>query len=868
MNLISLRLRKFKGILAGIGLEEIFIDFSLLPPGLIAISGDNGAGKTTLLDNCQPFRIMPSKLRDSKNWSPDAFSFYNECEGPDAMKDLIVEFQGKSYRSKILIDADKRKQEAYLYEQNGLDWMPLNDGKTATYDEAAERIFGSPTLFFTSIFQAQDARRLTSYTRSNIMSIIGELLAIDYIREQGEKAKKVADALKGHLSPVVTKLTDLQAEIATQETLSVSMAGIRSQAEETERDLDLFRLDLDTQQVAIIDKGKQQAAQESDRRRLQDLEAVVAQDRQELANIADSIAARRQAADDEIVRVNRQCAADIQETEAERQTAEADKAAKEQAHASARSEIEAKIERTEKIMTNGTTIRAKVKEESETAEQLATARADLDRHEQEKVAAEEKVSLLNEVRQTIIRTESDLQVLVSRRESDVLQMQTAIDQAEWEAAKLEGVDCRAAGDGWVNESCRFIHDAVAARNSLPQLRDELAAKQQPDPVIEEQRQHIGKLKAEAAELAGSVEALETARKTVTETRGRITTLEAALIDIARFTKLLPELEQSERNATQYREELAAKDREHGQAIHDINNRLTVLQAKCQRLECDKDERLAEIGKSLANNLMTWEDKRRTINERLAGRELDILTLKDALSADLDAEIATLRDRVATLERSIADQQMKLQDLRTEERLLQEKLTAIDGKRAEASAVRVKIDRFNREIADFILLARACSNDGVIALELDDAAPGISSLTNELLLACYGPRFAVRLETQTRKTDGSMKEDFDISVFDAETDTTTSFFDKSGGERTYIEDAIRRSFALYNMHNSRRHFATLYSDEKDGALSPQKRVEFMAIKRRAMELGGYAREFFISHTPELQDQADARVVLTKGGVTIQ
>lgn len=865
MNLISLRLRKFKGILAGIGLEEIFIDFSLLPPGLIAISGDNGAGKTTLLDNCQPFRIMPSKLRDSKNWSPDAFSFYNECEGSDAMKDLIIEFQGKSYRSKILIDADKRKQEAYLYEQNGLDWMPLNDGKTATYDEAAERIFGSPTLFFTSIFQAQDARRLTSYTRSNIMSIIGELLAIDYIREQGEKAKKVADALKGHLAPVVTKLTDLQAEIATQETLSASLAGIRGQAEETERDIVISRLDLDTQQSAIIDKGKQQAAQESDRRRLQDLETVVAQDRQELLSIADSIAARRQAADEEIARVNRQCAADIQETEAERQTVEAEKTAKEQAHATATADINTMISRAEKIMTNGATIRAKVKEETETTERLAEARADLDRREREKAVAEEKVSLLNEVTQTITRAESDLQVLVSQSSAEVQRLETAIQNAEKDAERLENSECPVTNGP---KTCKFLRDAEISKARLPQLREELAAKQQPDPVIEEHRQHIGKLKAEAAELVGSVEALEAVRKTVTETRGRITTLEATLADIARFTKLLPELEQAERNTAQYRKELAVRDREYGQAVHDINNRLTVLQAKCQRLECDKDERLAEIGKFLANDLMTWEDKRRAINERLAGRELDIITLQGTLSADLDAEIAALRDRVATLERSSADQQMKLQDLRTEERLLQEKLMAIDGKRAEASAVRLKIDRFNREIADFILLARACSNDGVIALELDDAAPGISSLTNELLLACYGPRFAVRLETQTRKADGSMKEDFDISVFDAETDTTTSFFDKSGGERTYIEDAIRRSFALYNMHNSRRHFATLYSDEKDGALSPQKRVEFMAIKRRAMELGGYSREFFISHTPELQDQADARVVLAKGGVTIQ
>lgn len=41
-----------------------------------------------------------------------------------------------------------------------------------------------------------------------------------------------------------------------------------------------------------------------------------------------------------------------------------------------------------------------------------------------------------------------------------------------------------------------------------------------------------------------------------------------------------------------------------------------------------------------------------------------------------------------------------------------------------------------------LFAKCMSNDGVIALSIDDAGPTLSGLANDLLPACYGPRFTV------------------------------------------------------------------------------------------------------------------------------
>jgi exonuclease SbcC len=62
--------------------------------------------------------------------------------------------------------------------------------------------------------------------------------------------------------------------------------------------------------------------------------------------------------------------------------------------------------------------------------------------------------------------------------------------------------------------------------------------------------------------------------------------------------------------------------------------------------------------------------------------------------------------------------------------------------------------------------------------------------------------------------------------------------------------------LYLARNTGRRYTTLFTDEADGALDPQRKRMFMAMKREVLRLGGYEREFFISQTPELTAMADA------------
>jgi len=150
-----------------------------------------------------------------------------------------------------------------------------------------------------------------------------------------------------------------------------------------------------------------------------------------------------------------------------------------------------------------------------------------------------------------------------------------------------------------------------------------------------------------------------------------------------------------------------------------------------------------------------------------------------------------------------------------------------------------------------------SNNGVIALTIDDAGP---TLANDLLLACYGPRFAVSIKTQVETARGEAREGFEIVVHDAESGDSKSVTLMSGGERVYINECLTRAIALYIAQNSGRRYETLFADETDGPLDPDRKRMFMAMKREVLRLGGYRQEFFVSQTPELTAMADAVIDL--------
>lgn len=825
MRLVSLRLRGFKGLRAGIGLEEVFVDFSKLPGGLIAIVGANGSGKTTILDNCHPYRLMPYKCRKAKDWTPGSFSFYDQCFGSDAMKELVFEMGGTTFKSVVLIDVPRRKQEAYLYrDDNAAGWYPLNDGKTKTYDEAVERVVGSPSLFFTSVFRSQGAKNLSDYSRGDIMGIISELLNVDHIKEQSEKARKVVGALSAVVSAEQSKLDLLQEDLQRVGDLSAQVDAATRQVDALQAELNVSVEQIMELETEAIDVQKLQAAQDADRARLeylnnacgverQALEDLDAERRKELARVKEEYGDVADRMRDEIASLNVDVAA-VERRLSERMVS----------YGQSRETLLAKISRAEKIVSGADDIRSRVAVEHDAQLALANTREQLAEFEDRR---------------------RDLDGVISGLAVQETKFAQSLAHAQKDASKLSGLDCRGDGSGWLNPGCRFISDAVVSREAVPGIETDLASVRE--------------------SLADKRQTLASCQSLVDSAKASIADLETRLVELARWTKLLPELEAAEANLVQWRADLADMDSSLDDDIRrmkgeraGMEDRLSSLKQSLAEMVDKRNTRAEEVEGSFAQKVAVIKSRLAEFEARVAAfPAFDDL---GSLLAVIESKSETVRGIIERLEASVRSREIEIGTLRGQ-------LVALDERRSEAAGIQEKIGRYNAEIAHWALLEKACGNSGIIALEIDDAGPSIAATTNDLLNACYGPRFAVRLETQAEKQDGAMKEIFDISVFDAEIDDVRSISEMSGGQVTTIEDAVTRAICLFNIHRSDRVFESIFSDEKDGALDAEKKLEFVSVKRRAMELGSHSQEFFISQSPELQELADARIVLNNGSVEV-
>ena len=206
---------------------------------------------------------------------------------------------------------------------------------------------------------------------------------------------------------------------------------------------------------------------------------------------------------------------------------------------------------------------------------------------------------------------------------------------------------------------------------------------------------------------------------------------------------------------------------------------TLQQAEQQLSEYAAAEEEITLSLKLATERYTRESKQiaaaiATIDQRSKEEKESGQAAVRAIGAELAGlspgfDLASLRTADATLRTCRA--QLEAQDqaflkATREEALLQAELIAARARAAEAANARAEVTRIEGELGWWNLLGKALSNDGVIALCVDGAGPELARLANELLLACYGPRFTVAIHTQVETAKKQLREGFDVIVFDA------------------------------------------------------------------------------------------------------
>lgn len=226
----------------------------------------------------------------------------------------------------------------------------------------------------------------------------------------------------------------------------------------------------------------------------------------------------------------------------------------------------------------------------------------------------------------------------------------------------------------------------------------------------------------------------------------------------------------------------------------------------------------------------------------------------------DADVAAFQSAVSAAGAALIEVQGRARAHTEQKVALLGRLEAMRALAARSEQVKAQAERLQEEIAKWKVLEKGLGNDGCVALSIDDAGPEIAAICNGLLSDCFEGRFRVRLDTQRQTQTGDTRETFDVMVFDGHRGTEKSLGDMSGGEEVLVNECLTRSVALYASSTCSANCETLFTDETDGALDPNAKRTFMQMKRAVLAQGGYRREYFITHTPELWEMADYKIMV--------
>ena len=807
MQPLQLTLKGFRGIRDGLGLAELHLDLEALAGDaqLIAITGANGSGKTTVIDNLTPYCLLASRGTSA---GAGGFSYYDHVYLPESVKELVWAHEGRSYRSQIVVRLNgRRRTEAFVHrlDDDGR-WRPVtlaqgtvSDGRLETYSACIASICGTAETFFTSVFAAQGRRTLSGYRNAEIKGLLAELLGQDEILAMGARAAETARLVKMGLGG-----------------LRQERAGVAQEA--TQVVAERQRLDGTDQRQAAAEGALRDACAALDVAVAQQARCAAEQaHRQAQAQQRARLVGERQALQEEGDRAARALAS--QDAAAARRLERLHQRVEERGAQSAQRRVVLERARVPCLRTL-----AQANAIQRAMHRLPLARCVHAQRCSATQARRDAVDTLRAAQSALQLAEQRLAALEREAGKAVLQVQDLTRRS----GLVADVPC--AGTD-LQGRCMLLGDAREAQALMPSTqavvercaRERAQALGQRTEALRDTQSH-----------AQAVQALAMAERRERRAAERVAHLrERAAQDAACV--------QARATLAQIDEEWAALPAADAAPVWSAEEQAERVDLMRERREAAAlaDQFQARTAAALARcdaALFRWPLA--TDAAQLNSAAAAVAQARALQESAQQALVTAARDRQAN------------ENLRTRQAWLNERLAVSNA----------HIAQVEQSLADWLLLARCLGHDGLIALAIDDVGPTLAALTNDLLLASYGPRFTVALCTQCATAKGEVREGFDIVVHDGSVGEAKSLALMSGGERTWIDACLVRAVALYLVRHTGRSYTTLFSDEADGALDPERKRMFMAMKRAVLRLGGYAREFFVTQTPELVAMADAVIDL--------
>ena len=778
---LKLTLRGFKGIKSGLNKDQITIDFSSLPEGRIAIAGPNGKGKSTILQNMHPYLLMPDRV---KKYTPNSFSYYDECFLPDSRKELIWQLEDTVYKSLVEINPAKRKTKAYLYVLNkNNEWEPLpetRDGNVSAYNKIIEKILMNPQLFFVSVFSSQEARKLVTYTRAEMMDVFTELLQLNQLEEYKENSHFVSSLLTQKRKTLIQQLEEYKKQIQNEPELAKEKEKVLAEQQQKEKELANIKSSLEKEELLLKELIAKESAEKEQIKRKETISKEIQNKQNQIKEIEQTIRDKRQFYRERWISLNNR----------RKELLNLIKKA---------SSVEPLNQKLQQLQTQYEDLKARIQKLDKEQSKLNSILEDLNKKEK---SLKEKEDKLNKLK--------------NKREKEITQLQTELSNKQNLASLLDTVPCK---NTEFASRCKFVKNAVLAQKEIPELQNRIKKLQNPSPEENKLLQEINQIKAEVnhdkkEQTLKQINSLLTQRSSLVNQQNK---LEKEINQLKEELKILTRVESAKEEITHLDKNIKSLTEEGKKLLNNLEKQKKNLQKEIQNLQ--KELTSIKVDTSISQTRQKQEEKVNKIKE---------------LQKNLEKEITDLKVKHGQIEESIKNVN-----------LLKQKIKDLEN----------EIENLEKEISEWNTVNKLYKE--LIPLEIEDAGPEISEIANQLLYECYGPRFSITINTQemARSKKKELKDTFDIIVYDSERDEKKSLRFMSGGEKVWIEEAIMRAISLYNCFRSNRKIETLFTDEKDGALDEDNKIRYLKMKEKVLQLGGFKREYFISHSPVAQEMSN-------------
>lgn len=808
MRFDSIRVRGL-GPFAG----EVSLDLSEVQGPIVAVTGPNGAGKSTLLE------LMAAGLYRE---APTRGSLAALATARDAFVEVKA-VNGSSYTIRHLVDAVSGKGEAVVLDESGR--AVLTSSKLREFDQWAAAHLPPPQVLYSSTFAPQGSGGFLELKPGDRKAVLLRVLGIERLELLAERAREKARDVKGAIATLAARIEDERARGGDVAALETELADARELATKA-----------DTDALAARDAFRQAEVEASD--------------------AAEAARAHRQRATE---------AATLRAKAVDLDTKAAD--------------LSRRLENNLAVLKDAAAIRAAVERVAAIDARLAEIGAAIGKLEGEEAAKREAMRSLQA---EAGRAGDAAQAAEERRKRAETRL---ADRGRIEGAVAAIPGLRADVDNQIGHvaarerELRDLQDLILSgaerridglRGGLTTLASGLADAHQVavDTLTEDDR---------IAEDAASAPSLKTqAEKELAKERDALRVAENRLRDAEAIAARLPELES------------AAKDAEAAKAERDkATAEAEALDARASQMRPDLAAVSAKIG-----DARTEADNLRLEKSNLAplASKAGPLAQADARVAELDPQLTEARKEAARL-RSEADAiapageapttpdlaaaQRRVEGAESASREAHGRIAVVEQRIAAAREAADRLASLEGErraaeddLADWILLADSLGRDGLQALEIDAAGPELTELVNDLLRTCVGSRWTVSIETTKLSADGKRQlEDCEVRVLDTERGRDGAAETLSGGERVLVGEAVSLALSMLACRRSGVQGPTLVRDESGAALDPVNARGYVAMLRRAAEIVGARHVLFVSHSPEVQDMADARIVVRDGTVEV-